>query len=502
MDRLDGWTDDGRLPDMQADTVTYAISTHIHYPLSTVHCPLSTLICTLKCTANRSSSPPQHPHIIIIIVPPSSYRFLPARRRLPCLCFHKLASAILESASSSSLFTPSTTTTTAFLMSFLYNSTYPKVRQEGFHLNSGAAQATGGQQSQQQQQQQQSLGHLQPHPTPTTFDPNSLYTTGALFADAFRNPSQSQDPFRRFDNPQQQHQQHQQHQQQHQNSSGPASLDIHEELSYLNPSSTTRSVSGHSPQPPTSASEHAAPGPYSSAHDNYPKPHDIFAVNQPQLASFSLPHNRPPFSRDAFATTTTPASLHHSYGRPDFFGGHQTQQDLQRHHHDQLTPQQQQQQQQFGHLNRPLSSSGETAGIHSPLPDKFKPGGPQSPAVGPTRSRSRSRSKVSTSRTRVSKPPSLPPPDEPSGSSRGTSASRPSGIVIPGQAFTSFGAQPNSTQWFVPGDQYSAAQNGDGINGNHAYSQSFGAGSLPMGASPTTQNGGSPPTATNDAATK
>ena len=379
-------------------------------------------------------------------------------------------------------------------MSFLYNSSYPKVRQEGFHLNTGSAQPTGAQQS-QQQQQQQSLGHLATHSVSNTFDPNSIYTTGALFADAFRNPSQSQDPFRRFDNQQQQHQQ--------QNTSTPANLDIHDELTYLNPSSTTRSVSAHSPQPPTSASEHAAPGPYSSAADNYPKSHDIFAVNQPHLASFSLPHNRPPFSRDTFATTTTPASLHHSYGRTDFFN-HQTQQDLQRHHQEQLTPQQQQQQ-QFGHLTRPLSSAGDTGGIRSPLPDNFKPGGPQSPAVGPTRSRSRSRSKVSTSRTRVSKPPSLPPPDEPSGSSRGTSASRPSGIVIPGQGqhgFTNFSAQPNSASWFVQGDQYSAAQNGDGINGNLAYSQSFGAGSLPMGASPTTQNGGSPPTAPTDAAAK
>ena len=75
----------------------------------------------------------------------------------------------------------------------------------------------------------------QPHPTPTTFEPNSIYATGTLFAGAFRNSSQSQHPSRRFDNPQQQ-------QHQNQNPSTPASLYIHDELSFL--TSSTRSVSG------------------------------------------------------------------------------------------------------------------------------------------------------------------------------------------------------------------------------------------------------------------
>lgn len=147
---------------------------------------------------------------------------------------------------------------------------------------------------------------------------------------------------------------------------------------------------------------------------------------------------------------------------------------------------------------------------NDPLSDPFKPGGEQAPVSGVTRSRSRSRSKVSGSRSRVSKRPSLPPTDEPSGSSRATSATRPSAIVIPGtqsQSFSSFGhahGHGGSPATWGFGSQHGEQYSADGTpNHQQLFGQSFGGlGSLPAGASPSTHNGGSPPPTATDAAAK
>ncbi|KAG8797551.1 hypothetical protein FRC17_007716, partial [Serendipita sp. 399] len=114
---------------------------------------------------------------------------------------------------------------TAAPMSYMFaSSAFPKVRQEGFHTpqqqqaNSNAQQAQRPISAQGQGQQQQ------PIPAPNAFDPNSIYTTGALFAEQYR--ATTADPFaRRYER-----QTPTQHQRQ-QN----ASLDIHDELSFLNP---------------------------------------------------------------------------------------------------------------------------------------------------------------------------------------------------------------------------------------------------------------------------
>lgn len=120
-------------------------------------------------------------------------------------------------------------------MSYLFSSSsYPKVRQEGFHTQQqqqpsvGHAQAGLGSQS-QSQAQQQSI------PTPNAFDPNSIYTTGALFAEAYR--ATTADPFARRYEQQQQQQQATQSQQ----SQPGTSLDIHDELSFLNPPNSATS---------------------------------------------------------------------------------------------------------------------------------------------------------------------------------------------------------------------------------------------------------------------
>lgn len=107
-------------------------------------------------------------------------------------------------------------------MSYLFtSSSFPKVRQEGFHTQS-SIQSPSGAQGQQAQQHQ----HL---PAPNAFDPNAIYTTGALFADAYR--ATSADPFaRRYEQQQQQQQAPSSH-----------SLDIHDELSFLNPPTSATS---------------------------------------------------------------------------------------------------------------------------------------------------------------------------------------------------------------------------------------------------------------------
>jgi hypothetical protein len=123
-------------------------------------------------------------------------------------------------------------------MSYLFtSSSFPKVRQEGFHtqqqqqsgvgtLGSGLGNTTG---SGTGTPSQQSI------PTPNAFDPNSIYTTGALFADAYR--ATQADPFARRYEQNQQQQQQQQNQQQQQSSS----LDIHEELGFMHPPNSATS---------------------------------------------------------------------------------------------------------------------------------------------------------------------------------------------------------------------------------------------------------------------
>jgi hypothetical protein len=109
-------------------------------------------------------------------------------------------------------------------MSYLFtSSSFPKVRQEGFHTQS-SIQSPSGAQGQQSQRQQ----HL---PTPNAFDPNAIYTTGALFADQYR--ATPADPFaRRYE---------QQQQPQQQQAPSSHSLDIHDELSFLNPPTSATS---------------------------------------------------------------------------------------------------------------------------------------------------------------------------------------------------------------------------------------------------------------------
>jgi hypothetical protein len=107
-------------------------------------------------------------------------------------------------------------------MSYMYtaSSSFPKVRQEGFHTQStGGSTPVPGQNTAQSHQSITATN---------TFDPTSIYSTGALFADAYR--ATPADPFaRRYEQ--------QQQQQQQQN----PSLDIHDELSYLNPPTSTTS---------------------------------------------------------------------------------------------------------------------------------------------------------------------------------------------------------------------------------------------------------------------
>jgi hypothetical protein len=253
------------------------------------------------------------------------------------------------------------------------------------------------------------------------------------------------------------------------------------------------------------------------------RPHDIFGVNQPHYPSLSLPHSRALYSREDFSSTT-PASLHNSYGRSDYFPNNQSNNSNNPNANDasrnpnELTPQQIQQQQQFGLMNSSLASAAAAASL-----DNFNPGGEQAPSSGVTRSRSRSRSKVSASRSRVSKRPSLPaPPHEEGGespdSSRAQSTSRPSAIVIPGHSghpghhgshsFSSFHTSTNHptspVTWGYPGHVNPNGDYGEGSAGHQLFGQSFGgAGSLGPGQSPTTHNSGSPPaSATMDAAAK
>lgn len=236
--------------------------------------------------------------------------------------------------------------------------------------------------------------------------------------------------------------------------------------------------------------------------------HDIFSVNQSHYPSLSLPHTRSHYSRDDFSSTT-PASVHNSYGRTDYFPSGQpshsanpnTASDTR--HPSDLTPQQQQQ--QYGMVASAISN---TSAVQSAM-DAFNPGGEQSPATGVTRSRSRSRSKVSASRSRVSKRPSLPaPPHEEGGespdSSTAQSTTRPSAIVIPGHghhpshslsSYHAGGGHPTSpAAWGFPAHS---------AGGEQLFGQSFGGpGSLGPGQSPTTHSGSPPATANADAAVK
>jgi hypothetical protein len=103
------------------------------------------------------------------------------------------------------------------------SSSFPKVRQEGFHTQSTGGNTPVPGQNPGQAQSTQGIS------AQTTFDPNSIYTSGALFADAYR--ATPADPFaRRYEQQQQQHQQQQ-----------GSSLDIHEELSFLNPPTSATS---------------------------------------------------------------------------------------------------------------------------------------------------------------------------------------------------------------------------------------------------------------------
>jgi hypothetical protein len=126
-------------------------------------------------------------------------------------------------------------------MSYIFTpSSFPKVRQEGFHT-----------QQQQQPGPQPSLAHPQSANQPqgqqqgisttNAFDPNAIYTTGALFAEAYR--ATTADPFaRRYEQQQQSQQhQHQQQQSQQQQPQPATSLDIHDELSFLNPPNSATS---------------------------------------------------------------------------------------------------------------------------------------------------------------------------------------------------------------------------------------------------------------------
>jgi hypothetical protein len=101
------------------------------------------------------------------------------------------------------------------------SSSFPKVRQEGFHTQStGGSTPVPGQNPGQSQQV---------IPAQNAFDHNSIYTSGALFADAYR--ATPADPFaRRYEQQQQQHQQQQN-----------SSLDIHDELSFLHPPASATS---------------------------------------------------------------------------------------------------------------------------------------------------------------------------------------------------------------------------------------------------------------------
>ena len=94
------------------------------------------------------------------------------------------------------------TTTTALVMTFIYNPTYPKVRQEGLNLSPTLP------------------------PLPLNQPQSMLLALSSLV---------SQHPSCRFDSPQQQ-------QHQNQNPITPGSLYIHDELSFL--TSSTRSIFG------------------------------------------------------------------------------------------------------------------------------------------------------------------------------------------------------------------------------------------------------------------
>jgi hypothetical protein len=244
------------------------------------------------------------------------------------------------------------------------------------------------------------------------------------------------------------------------------------------------------------------------------RPHDIFGVNQPHYPSVSLPHSRPPYARDDFSSTT-PASVHNSYGRAEYFpnGGPQHQNNTSetarqtaegRQPHE--LQQQQQQSQSYGMMASALSNSS--------VVDSFNPGGEQAPETGVTRARSRSRSKVSASRSRVSKRPSLPaPPHEEDGespdSSRAQSITRPSAIVIPGgQVHHGHHASHSFSSYHTAGTGHPTspatwAFSGHSAAGEQLFGQSFGGpGSLGPGQSPTTHSGSPPPTGNVDTATK
>jgi hypothetical protein len=119
-------------------------------------------------------------------------------------------------------------------MSYIFaSSSFPKVRQEGFHTQQ--QQQSGPQPATASQSGQQNI------PAPNAFDPNAIYTTGALFAEAYR--ATPADPFaRRYEQQQQAQQQQQMQQQPQQQQAQPAtSLDIHDELSFLNPPNSATS---------------------------------------------------------------------------------------------------------------------------------------------------------------------------------------------------------------------------------------------------------------------
>lgn len=372
------------------------------------------------------------------------------------------------------------------MSSYLFPTSFPKVRQEGFHTqqSSSSSSSTPGPQSGPQRTLAAQPQAQQSFPAPNAFDPNAIYTTGALFA---AHPTTA-DPFaRRFEQQQQSQQPH------------AASLDIHDELSFLNP--------------PTSAT---------SESFQHPRPHDIFGVNQQHYPSLSLPPSRALYPRDDFNSTTA-ASLHNSYGRSDYFPPNQQQQhaaannqnatgtpsDGTRHPND-LTPQQQQQQQQqqFGLVASAIGNP------NTPL-DNFNPGGEQAATTGVTRSRSRSRSKVSASRSRVSKRPSIaaaPPREEgdesPDQDGVESVRSRPSAIVIPGHPghHQHHNSQHSFSSYHTAGGTHPTSPATWGFShgaDGQSYAHSFGTpGTLGPGQSPTAHSGSPPPSANQDAAAK
>ena len=406
-------------------------------------------------------------------------------------------------------------------MSYLFTSTsLPRVRQEGFHTQQGSSSSssTPGPQSGPQRTLAAQPQAQQGFPAPNAFDPNAIYTTGALFA---AHPT-SADPFarRQFEL--------QPAQQPH-----GASLDMHDDLSFLNP--PTSATSGASSRfsaryrrrilavalSDGNALSHLNTRSHLSESFQHPRPHDIFGVNQQHYPSLSLPPSRAQYPRDDYNSTTA-ASLHNSYGRSDYFPANQQQQhaaannqnatgtpsDGTRHPND-LTPQQQQQlqHQQLGIVASAIANANAQV-------DTFHPGGEQAATTGVTRSRSRSRSKVSASRSRVSKRPSIaaaPPREEgdesPDQDGVEPARSRPSAIVIPGHpghqhhnsqhSFSSYhtagGTHPTSpATWGFP----------HGADGQ-SYGHSFGTpGTLNTAQSPTAHSGSPPPSGPQDVVAK